>query len=63
MMQLNQQQKTGYTGYELLEQIASQQDEYSEHSIIRSGSDCLNHFYKNHIIVGCQPIVDQENQP
>lgn len=60
MMQLNQQQKTGYTGYQLLQQIAQQQNQHSEHSIIQGGSDCLNHFYKNHIIIGSQPTADQE---
>lgn len=63
MMQRNQQQKTGYTGYELLQQIAQQQNQHSQHSIIRGGSDCLNHFYKNHIIIGSQRTADQENQP
>ncbi len=62
MMQLNQQQKTGYTGYQLLQQIAQQQDQHPESSIIRGGSDCLSHFYKNHIIIGSQPPADQERQ-
>lgn len=60
MMQLNQQQKTGYTGYQLLEQIASQQDEYSQQGVIQGGRDCLSHFYKNHIIIGSQSTTDQE---
>jgi hypothetical protein len=62
MMQRNQQHKTGYTGYKLLAQIAQQQNQHSEHSIIRGGSDCLNHFYKNHIIIGSQPAADQERK-
>jgi hypothetical protein len=62
MMQLNQQQKTSYTGYQLLEKIAGQQGEYSQQSIIQGGSDCLSHFYKNRIIIGSQPASDQESQ-
>lgn len=62
MMQLNQQQNTGHTGYQLLQQIAQQQDQHPEHSIIRGGSNCLNQFYKNHIIIGSQPPADQEKQ-
>jgi len=62
MMQLNQQQKTSYTGYQLLQQIARQQNQHSELSIIQGGRDCLGHFYKNHIIIGSQPTADQERQ-
>lgn len=62
MMKLNQQQKTGYTGYQLLQQIAQQQNQHPESSIIQGGSDCLIHFYKNHIIIGSQPPADQERQ-
>ena len=63
MMQLNQQQKTGYTGYQLLQQLAQQQNQHSEHSIIQNGSDCISHFYKNHIIIGSQQGADEERQP
>lgn len=61
MMQHNQQQKTSYTGYQLLQKIARQQNEHSHHSIIQGGSDCLNHFYKNHIIIGSRHTTDKES--
>lgn len=63
MMQNNQQQKNSYTGYQLLEHIASQQDKHSPQSIIQGGRDCLNHFYNNRIVIGSRQTTDQENQP